>query len=555
MMPIFDPNSDTVTGPEIPNAPQEPQLDVDEIQGAVVPGFGTKYQHLFALRFTEGDSTALRAWVAARVTAVSTLAEVMAVRNRRRAARRALPLQPPPRTPVMRAMALSIQGLAMLTGDAMELADEAVVGGMRRRSGQLGDPDDPHDDGHRSGWLFGGSEDTVPHGLLVLAAEWRIDIDEAVDAERNDLGGAQILWEQRGSVLEGGIEHFGFRDGVSQVGVRGRLSGLPRHFLTRRWFDPKDQRAKSFARPGQPLVWPGQFVFGYPRGSVNDALDPGRVASGGPAWTKNGSLLVLRRLRQDVAAFRQFLETATTQLHEHEGFDGIDADRLAAKLVGRWPDGTALMRSPHGPDSGETTDMLRINAFSYGHAQDPASVCSDPLVAGEELAAAGIGGELRKVAGAPADPTGDICPSFAHIRKVNPRDLPTDQGAEVKTRTIQMLRRGITWGQPFVDDEPEEARDRGLLFMSYQTDIPGQFELLTETWMNDPSAPEFGRSGHDLLVGQSNDGPRSADIRSHNASPTVQKLTAQPHQRWIIPTGGEYLFVPSKSTLQEFAAG
>jgi Dyp-type peroxidase family len=554
-MPIFDPDSDTITGPEIDGAPQEPQLDVDEIQGAVLPGFGTKYQHLFALRFPDGDSTALRAWVAARVSAVSTLAEVMAVRNRRRTARRAEPPQPPPQTPVMRAMALSIQGMQMLTDDATELVDEAVVGGMRVRSGALGDPDDPHDDGHRSRWLFGGSKDTVPHVLLVLAAEWRIDIDEAVAAERNALGGAQILWEQRGSVLEGGIEHFGFRDGISQVGVRGRLSELPRHFMTRRWFDPGDERAKSFARPGQPLVWPGQFVFGYARGSEKIALNPGSVASGGPVWTKNGSLLVLRRLRQDVAAFREFVDTTAAKLREHDGFGSIDAATLAAKLVGRWPDGSALMRSPTGPDSGETADMLRINAFTYVHEQAVAHVCSDPLVAGEELAAAAIDGELRKVAGAPADPTGDICPMFAHIRKVNPRDLGTDQGGEVKTRTIQMLRRGITWGKPFVEGEPEESRDRGLLFMSYQTDIPNQFELLTHKWMNNPAAPEITGDDQDLLVGQKNDGPRTAQIRSQSDPPTTQTLTAAPGQRWIIPTGGEYFFVPSKSALQQFAAG
>src|SRR3712207_8687327 len=43
--------------------------------------------------------------------------------------------------------------------------------------------------------------------------------------------------------------------------------------------------------------------------------------------------------------------------------------------------------------------------------------------------------------GAAGDPKGLACPFFAHIRKVNPRDRPVDQGSV--TLRSQMLRRGI----------------------------------------------------------------------------------------------------------------
>jgi hypothetical protein len=53
------------------------------------------------------------------------------------------------------------------------------------------------------------------------------------------------------------------------------------------------------------------------------------------------------------------------------------------------------------------------------------------------------------VPGAPADTAGLRCPTFAHIRKANPRGMNTDQGSPLTTRQFQMLRRGITWGTEY----------------------------------------------------------------------------------------------------------
>jgi Dyp-type peroxidase family len=547
-MAIFDPASDEVTGPEIDGAPTEPVLDVNDIQGAIIPGFGTSRQHLMALRFTGAD--ALRHWLATTAP-VSTLAEVMTVRNERRSAKRADRNAAPPRTPVMRGLALTFQALRLLRSDADDIADEPLRGGMMLRSVGLEDPKDPDEEGHRSQWAVGGTPDTIPHVLLILAAELDFDLDDGVAAVEGEVDAATVVWQQRGAVLPGDIEHFGFRDGVSQVGVRGRLSTRERHFLTRRWFDPADERALQYARPGQPLVWPGLFVFGYPAGTFTAALDPGPVKSGGPPWTKNGSLLVFRRLRQDVAAFRAFIDEESARLRADSGRDDITAERLAACLVGRWPNGSALIRSPDGPSGDEASDMLGINGFGYATEQPPAQVCSDPLVTDEGLAAGGHANELRTVAQAPDDQGGLICPKFAHIRKVNPRDLVTDQeGGELGTRSFQMLRRGITWGKPYVEGEPPENADRGLLFMSYQTDIENQFELLSTRWMNTDRAPELDGPGFDLLVGQNNDGDRTAEL--HASEDDSVTLVASRSQRWVIPTGGAYLFAPSVSTLQMF---
>jgi hypothetical protein len=105
--------------------------------------------------------------------------------------------------------------------------------------------------------------------------------------------------------------------------------------------------------------------------------------------------------------------------------------------------------------------MLATNYFGFAGEAPPVQVCSDPKVAAEALSA-DWAGELREVLGAPGDPVRRRCPTFAHIRKVNPRDLVTDQAEP--SAMLQMLRRGITWG-PYAEGEPAEAADRGLLFM------------------------------------------------------------------------------------------
>jgi Dyp-type peroxidase family len=543
-MVLFEPDSDVVTGPRVPGAPEEPVLAVDAVQGVVLPGFATTFQHLAGISFP--DAEVARRWLGRWVGTVSSLREVTAGRNRRRRARRAG--RPRPRTPVWAGLAVSAGGLRLLGIDPATLGDPAFAAGLWQRSGLLGDPVGAGVDGDRRGWVVGGDEASTPHAFVVLGGEAEAELDEWVAALQQDPDGA-VGFSQRGVVLDGAKEHFGFRDGVSQVGIRGRLSTAAQHFLTRRWIDPADERARAWARPGQPLVWPGQFVFGYPRQDRSAELDPGPVASV-PKWAVDGSLLVFRRLRQDVRRFREFTAAESDRLRAIPGFEEWAQDRFEAALVGRWADGSALMRAQRSPDPAAVDDMLAVNYFHYGEQTTSVNVCADPAVAGEGLDVALAAGELREVGGAPGDAAGVRCPRFAHVRKVNPRDRTTDQGGREATLPIQVLRRGITWGNPYQPDEPEGAGDRGLLFMCWQTSIENQFELLTARWMNQDKAPEvLAVSGHDVLVGQA---PvrrcafRGADGRTERVEATA---------RWIVPTGGGYFFAPSLPALRALAEG
>ena len=540
-MAIFDPDSDTVTGPAVEGAPEEPVLAADEIQGNVVPGFGSLHQAFIGVRFDHGNVDGARRWLAGLIPSISTLAQVNDARNRRRRAlRQGLPR---PAGGQWTNVAFDGKGVALLAPAADKVRDPSFTAGMGIDAG-LGDPSDTAHPGHPSRWVVGGSPERTPEALVILGDEDAKRLRKRVAAVRSAVVAAGLgepSYVEEGQVLDGDIEHFGFRDGISAVGVRGRLSDGVRHYLTRRYVDPKDVRAMTDARPGQALIWPGQFVFGYPRQQSDDVLAPGPVARGGHDWMDDGSFLVLRRLRQDVAAFRRFVA-------EEGARRGIAPGRVAAMLVGRWPRGTAIVRNQEGDDADPMADRFSVNHFGFAEPVPAVAVCSDPLV---QLEPAAVGGRrapaLRTVAGAPGDRFGRVCPGFAHVRKVNPRDLSTDKGGPERTLTFQVLRRGITFGPPY-DAEP--AAERGLVFLCYQTSIEQQFRVLNTDWMNRTSGPE-GDTGHDVLVGQgaAPTRERRGNLRADGPDPEPVRTSVE----WITPTGGGYFFSPSVRTLRLFS--
>lgn len=497
-------------------APREPVLAAGEIQGNVLPGFNTQHQTLLGLRVEAGGGDGARRWLASVLPAVSTLADVHGYRVERRAAR--LHGAAPSTVPVWANVAFDAHGLGALGADISTIRDSRFLQGMGVAS-NLGDPRDPAHPGHPARWVVGGTPATTPGALLVLASDDDAALGERVAGARRaaEEHGLAVTYHQEGHGLDGEIEHFGFRDGISSVGARGRLDEAPDSHLTRRTIDPSDERSTRFGRPGQPLVWPGQFVFGYARQRADDPVKAGPVSRGGHPWMDNGSFLVLRRLRQDVATFRRFVTDEAARLLAG-GRDAMTPARLAALLVGRWPAGTALVRNPAGDDPDPMADLATVNDFGFA-----------------------------------GDRFGRVCPGFAHIRKVNPRDLATDKGGPDRTLTFAVLRRGIPWGEPYAGS-PTDDGDRGLLFLCYQTSIKDQFEVLNTDWMNRRNGPE-GDAGHDLLVGQG-DGPsrvRAGDLRDDESGAAPARIATL--AEWVTPTGGGYFFAPSISALRQLAAG
>src|SRR5262249_13126177 len=152
--------------------------------------------------------------------------------------------------------------------------------------------------------------------------------------------------------------------GVSQPGIRGRASVDAADFITDRHIDKASTpEAWLFGLPGQDLVWPGEFLLGQPATSP-DPLIPGPAAPAVPQWTQNGAFLVFRRLRQDVGLFWRTMDVLSKDLARNKGFEGINDTRLASLLVGRWPSGAPVNRTPD-----KDVDQLGTSGVANNHFQ------------------------------------------------------------------------------------------------------------------------------------------------------------------------------------------
>jgi Dyp-type peroxidase family len=321
-----------------------------------------------------------------------------------------------------------------------------------------------------------------------------------------------------------GREHFGFKDGVSSPAVRGRVSDDPDDFLERRdgTLPPDDLFPE--AERGKVLVWPGHYLFGYQRQKLDEpaVADPNPLTQPrGPDWAKNGSYLVFRRLSQDVEGFRSFLVAGAARLNAEGWTPPITDSRLAALLVGRWPSGTPVMLSPDGdpgPDDG-------ANDFGY---------------ASERTVNTAHGAVLQ-----PEDIEGRVCPRGAHVRKVNPRDLVSDLGPKTRTLPRLLLRRGIPFERSR-DEDGSGSTEKGLLFLAFQSSIRNQFEFLMTDWVGGEDKPE-GEAGIDPIL--ANGADRFVILRQGD-----REFRLPVPGGWVIPTGGEYFFLPGLAFFQGLAA-
>ena len=484
----------------------EPVLRLGRIQGNSVAGFRQDHQALVFGRITRAP--AFREWLAALVPTISTARQVLDHNRRYRELRAARGEEPVELVATWRNVAFSAAGLRRLVGAGPVEAfhDEAFREGLPARAGLLGDPHEGP--GSPARWRFGGTEATEPHLVLTVASDDASLRDAQVEQLVAGARGWRPLWVQPGDNLPGalsGHEHFGFRDGISLPGLRGRGSRGPRDLVTPRERMPR-ALAQRFARPGQPLLWPGQVVLGAPAQHPLDPVRPGpRRPLPGPPWCRDGSFLVVRRLRQDVAGFWALAR----RVGRATGRDPIAA---ASRLVGRWPGGAPLVTSPDGDDPAQA----RRNDFVF-EADDPEG--------------------LR-------------CPLSAHIRKVNPRDVTPEQGGANDTLTRLLMRRGIAYGPPAAP-EPWRVRrddgvDRGLVFAAHMASIVNQFEFLPQNWTNDPLQPEGG--GHDPLIGQEDVGSRRRFVEIPRASDGAA-VRIRIHREVVVPTGGGYFFAPSTAAL------
>jgi deferrochelatase/peroxidase EfeB len=247
------------------------------------------------------------------------------------------------------------------------------------------------------------------------------------------------------------------------------------------------------------MLRPGEFVLGY------TDEDGGLPVAPAPPFDRNSTFVVYRKMHMHAARFRAYMEAAA---------DGIPggADYVAAKLVGRWQDGTPLIASPLGPDEAVAGDPARVNDFRYGD-----------------------------------DPNGLSCPIGAHIRRANPRDHEGFFGGKLSNRH-RIVRRGRTYGPPLAPGVLEDdGQDRGLIFKCYNADIERQFEVIQTRWVDDGDPFGMG-ADKDPLIGCPVDGGGRMIIQGR--PPVV--LGGMP--AFTTVRGGEYLFRPGLQALRWLSA-
>lgn len=528
-------------------APIEPVLAMDDIQGEVVPGFLKPHQTLLGLRVSERISavrkfkTVLKELSGEITSANQTLKDRRAHRDFcRRIESSRLEVEQPG---VLTAIGFSYRGLACLAPSGSLIPSEAFRAGLVARSTLLGDPAGASEEGAPENWVVGAPGAELD-ALMIVAGNHRNSVTRRANelAARFAIAGVAVVYREDGDVRNGkhrGHEHFGFNDGISQPGLRGRASDRPGDFITERYIASSEvPECWLYGYPGQDLVWPGEFVIGYPKTSP-DPLVPAPPDPAEPEWTRNGSFLVFRRLRQDVSLFWRSIRAMAAELSKVPGFEGMEEKRLASLLVGRWPSGAPLNRTPAADNCELGMDSLANNNFQFD---------SDGLLL--KLAAK----DRDNYPQAKADPIGVTCPWAAHIKKVNTRDSGSDMGGRESTYNRRLLRVGLPFGKSLannyatVKQDPEKG-NRGLLFLSIQASIEQQFEFLAARWINDPSRPKTP-GGHDMLVGQ-NTVAENGIRRCCLFASGLQHAQLSTNQQWVIPTGGGYFFMPSISALRE----
>jgi Dyp-type peroxidase family len=513
--------------------PDEPVLKIDDIQGDILAGFRKDHVRLFFFRFADAAIPALKTWLVSFASEISNARQVAGFNTLYRSMRDQLRREPEELSVLWRNIGFTSQGLKKLVGESevAKFADAAFRVGAEGRSTVIGDPSDGSP-GNAGGWVIGSGQN-VPDALVIIAADDEGDAEnEATKLESQIapfVSGAPYVEKGQVRTADRGHEHFGYKDGISQPGVRGKKSDGT--YFTPRFLDSSDSNFPYYAAPGQPLVWPGEFLLNLEKqkGNNTDPLEWRKIIDA-PEWATNGSYLVFRRLQQDVEAFNRLVDQVHTTLAADASFSQISPNIAGAMLIGRFKSGCPLMRSTDD-DQSLADDVYAANNFIFAEDTPKYLIPENPTV------------QPDKYPGAAADRRGIRCPFGAHIRKVNPRDQETDFGDGYNNLQKRILRRGIPYGDTDFDPGHPDHSDRGLLFMCYQASIVNQFEFLMQDWVNRSDHPEDG-SGDDPILST-----RSA--RVFNACrPDSSVLPVTLQRAPIAATGAAYLFVPPISALK-----
>jgi Dyp-type peroxidase family len=452
------------------------KLDLTDTQGCLLRGYRLPFARYVFLRF--GDVEASRALVA-RLTTLITNAEVWDTNKIEKTLNIAFT-----RTG-LEALGLPIATISTFPVEFLE--------GMSQRGNVLGDVG-PSAQGNWEAMWRGRVDAWVSINALSAAA--RDGRCAEVLATVAETGGGAVVGTQDAGVLfvEGApqpIEHFGYTDGFGQPDFIGGQA--------------KDVAGDG--KLGKHGLWDeietGEFILGHRNEAGELAAAPSP-----PVLAKNGSFLVYRKLEQDVKAFRDYVADAGAR------YPG-GPEKLMAKFVGRWRDGTPLALSPDRMDPAISGVETRHNDFTFAD-----------------------------------DPQGLKCPLGSHIRRVNPRDS-VGFGGRLATRR-RIIRRGLPYGTYVPEGAEVDASERGIIFMAFNASISRQFEFVQQQWINYGNDFHLGED-RDPLAGNNQGEGRfviPGDLAKDEETFICSRLPS-----FVTLKGGGYFFYPSMTALRLLASG
>lgn len=456
-------------------------------------------------------------------------------------------------------LAFSARGLREFSADgsapgkALDLLkgfSGAFAQGMAQRGTILGDgrPTDQEELWRWADTAAGDGEAAAADGVLILYAPGRDLLEARIAGHLAHLeraGGLlvhkvirTVTLDKDLNVIEepqagmASFEHFGFRDGISTPIIRGTEK-----------FSPRGETID--------VVEPGEFILGYrsnqgyfaPSVMVPAVSDPGQhlaiAADRTPYgfadfeaddqfvdrdFGRNGSFLAIRQFVQDVEGFSNYTADQARRLNVEYGANrlketvgsAVTPTWVAAKMVGRWPDGRPLVGNP--TEDNVFGDDKPDNDFSFGRD----------------------------------DPRGQGCPLGAHIRRGNPRDSlePDDPLEREIVKRHALMRRGRAYfydpaNELYTTEKPEEPCEKGLLFVGLCADLERQFEMMQQSWLG-------FRSFHGL---RDEVDPITARRRQeHGCTFTIPTgsgaIKLSRFQGFVDVVGGGYFFLPSRSALR-----
>ncbi|QHS55842.1 hypothetical protein GWR56_09970 [Mucilaginibacter sp. 14171R-50] len=323
-------------------------------------------------------------------------------------------------------------------------------GGAATNAGQVGDTDDsaPQKWWKRSGgWQL--PADPKPDGSdlhiqLTIYTQSEGERNTCYDKlmgmipVKNNVPALTLAFLKDSNPLLTGINyiHFGYKDSFSQP----RLSKVP-------WNTKQQRLLKEGVSTidDRPIVPPYQFVIQKKYTDDKGNLVPNYYAH---PLILNGSFAAFRLLYQDVKAFNAFINKTP----------GVDPALVAAKMCGRWFDGTPLVVSPNGPNAGlKDFDYTNFNYIEPTTNQQG----------------------VRK-----NDSLGQLCPYASHIRRTNPRDdaavvgnQNNPDGSLNYASTRRIMRRAGAYGPDYEPNEPDGIQ-RGLVGLFICANLQASSSLL-----------------------------------------------------------------------------